>query len=246
MNKENSEKKNLPASIAIFFKNPVPYETGTEVQQKLVNARMSDEIPDTIVVLEHTPVFTMGIRAKAEHVLCPRETLERQKIALAKTTRGGDVTYHGPGQLVMYPVLKLKGPEADVHKYVEQLEEVAIRTAKHFGVTAFRRPGMTGAWTDAGKIAAIGVRVKRWTTFHGMSFNVNPDLSHYDMIIPCGLKKEKVTSLSAILGQQVHTAEAEKILVQAFSSVFRRKPEILQVKSCSSFNTTFEKLRSGG
>ena len=144
-------------------------------------------------------------------------------IAVSRSSRGGDITYHAPGQVIMYPILKLKGKEADVHDYTRRLEEVAILTAADFGVPAFRRGGMTGAWTDSGKIAAIGVRIRRWVTSHGMSFNANIDLAGFDAIVPCGLSGEPVASLAGILGKSCpSTRRVRDRMAHHFGRVFRR------------------------
>lgn len=187
-------------ALAIAFPEPQAYAATTRLQDRLVSARQQDLIPDLVLVLEHTPVVTLGVRAKHEHILLAPAAIRRRGIDIEDSPRGGDVTYHGPGQLVLYPILKLTGPDADAHGYVSKLEEVAIRTAARYGIVADRRPGKTGAWTAHGKLAAIGVRIRRWVTSHGLSFNVNVDLNGFNLIIPCGLHGEPVTSLKAILG----------------------------------------------
>ena len=208
---------------AIGFKQPLSYADGVRLQASLVAARIAAEIPDTILFLEHTPVITMGVRASAGHILLSPAELTRRGIDLAKSSRGGDVTWHGPGQLVMYPVIHLGDQEADARGYLFNLEEIAIRTAADFGVKAYRRPGLTGAWTESGKLAAIGIRLKRWVTFHGMSFNVAPDLSGFATIVPCGLAGEPVTSLKLILGNACPTLmETQERLLAHFSAVCRR------------------------
>jgi len=186
---------------AVYFEDPVPYEQGVRIQERLVAARMADKIRDTVLFLEHEPVVTLGARGRDEHLLVDRRELARRGIALAQASRGGDVTYHGPGQLVMYPIMRLGGVEADSHGYLRNLEEIVIRVASSWGIRAFRRAGMTGAWTREGKIAAIGIRLRRWVTFHGLSLNVAPDPTGFETIVPCGLEGERVTSLRALLGE---------------------------------------------
>jgi lipoate-protein ligase B len=150
--------------------------------------------------------------------------LARRGIAVETSPRGGDITYHAPGQLILYPILQLRDAEADVHAYVHQLEEIAIQTAARFGVTAYRRAGKTGAWTDRGKLAAIGVRFKRWVSSHGMSLNVNMDLAGFDTIIPCGLRGEPVTSLKALLGAECPSMEAVRTeALRQFEQIMGRK-----------------------
>ena len=191
----------MPAA-AVFFDRPLPYAPAVDLQEALVGARQRDEIPDTVLFLEHRPVITLGRRGRSNFLLAPPEELARLGIDLATASRGGDVTYHGPGQLVLYPILKLGASEADSHGYLANLEEIAIRTAADYGVKAWRREGKSGAWTDAGKIAAIGFHLKRWVTMHGMSFNVDPDPRGFTLIVGCGLVGEPVASLRVILGDR--------------------------------------------
>lgn len=206
-----------------LFPKPIPYSEGLIIQDQLVADRQADLIPDQLLILEHTPVITLGVRSKAEHILLSREMLSRRGINLHETPRGGDVTYHAPGQLVLYPIMKLTGAEADVHAFVEKLEEIAILTADAFCVKACRRKGKTGVWTDQGKIAAIGIRFKKWVSSHGMSFNVNVDLDGFSTIIPCGLHGEKVTSLQAILGPTCPTMqEVRAVMMRQFERVMNR------------------------
>jgi len=206
-----------------IFRQPIPYSEGLRIQEQWVTERQTDVIPDQLIFLEHTPVITLGVRAKAEHLLLSKGALDQRGIELYETPRGGDVTYHAPGQLVMYPIMKLTGPEADAHAFVGKLEEIAILTADAFCVNAFRRTGKTGVWTDQGKIAAIGVRFNKWVSSHGMSFNVNVDLGGFDTIIPCGLHGEKVTSLQAILGDKCPTMqEVRAVMMRQFERVMNR------------------------
>lgn len=209
--------------LTIVFDTPVPYAAALRWQADLVTARQADRVPDVLLVLEHTPVITRGVRARDGHVLATPARLTELGIDLHDTPRGGDVTYHGPGQWVLYPILKLTGEAADAHAFVSRLEEAAIRTAADFGVPATRRPGKTGVWTEAGKIAAIGVRFQKWVSSHGMSFNVAPDLSHFGLIVPCGLAGERVTSLRALLGAACPSrTTACDALLRHFAIVFDR------------------------
>ena len=217
---------NAPMSAwAITIEKPIPYDDGVRLQTALVNARIAETIPDTVLFLEHTSVITLGVRAQDNsHVLLSSADLKRRHIDLYRSSRGGDATWHGPGQLVMYPIIRLGEQEADAHGYLHNLEEIAMRTAGDFGVAAYRRAGLTGAWTQAGKLAAIGIRLKRWVTFHGMSFNVKPDLSGFATIVPCGLAGEAVTSLEKLLGAACPTlAEVRAHMQRHFSDVCRRE-----------------------
>lgn len=203
-----------------IFQEPVPYLEALRLQEELLARRQADAIPDTLLVLEHPPVITLGIRARPEHLLLSREALARKGIELHETPRGGDVTYHAPGQIVLYPIIKLSGPEADVHAFVNKLEEAAIRTAAELAIPAYRRPGKTGVWTDSGKIAAIGIRFRKWVSSHGMSFNVDLDLAGFDTIVPCGLHGERVASVASILGPRCPAlAEVRAILVRHVEQV---------------------------
>ncbi len=214
--------------LAIVFAAPVPYGAALQWQAALVSARQAGRVPDVLLVLEHTPVITCGVRARAAHILAAPARLAELGIELHSTPRGGDVTYHGPGQWVLYPILKLTGADADAHAFVSSLEEAAIRTAGDFGVAATRRAGKTGVWTDSGKIAAIGVRFQKWVSSHGMSFNAAPDLSHFDLIVPCGLAGERVTSLRALLGSACPSRDAVRdALLRHFATVFGREVEVV-------------------
>jgi lipoyl(octanoyl) transferase len=200
----------------------VPYADGLELQQQLVEQRKADGIPDQLLLLEHPPVITLGVKAKSgtTNVLATPERLAAQGVGLFETGRGGDVTYHGPGQLVGYPIVSLKPDRCDVHRYVRDLEEVLIRAAGTFGVTADRAPGLTGIWVGSEKLAAIGVRIARWVTSHGFAFNVTTNLSHFDLIVPCGISDRGVTSLERLLGRSVPMAEVEDAVIYAFRDVF--------------------------
>jgi len=178
----------------------VEYSDGLAAQRALIKARLAGEVPDTLLLLEHPRVLTLGRGAVEGNVLWPRAVLEQRGFELYETDRGGDVTYHGPGQLVGYPILDLKPDRKDVRKYVTSLEELMIRAAADWGVRAERVPGRTGIWTPAGKLGAIGVHLARWITSHGFAFNVTTDLSDFAAIVPCGISDASVTSLEALLG----------------------------------------------
>lgn len=224
---------------AITIVTPLPYDDSVRLQTALVNARIAETIPDTVLFLEHTSVITLGVRAQDSHVLLSSADLKRRHIDLYHSSRGGDATWHGPGQLVMYPIIRLGEQEADAHGYLHNLEEIAIRTAGDFGIAAYRRPGLTGAWTQAGKLAAIGIRLKRWVTFHGMSFNVKPDLAGFTTIVPCGLAGEAVTSLEKLLGAACPTlAQVRAHMERHFSDVCRR-----ELKPCPPWETMDEPLK---
>ena len=179
----------------------VEYSDGLAAQARLVTARLAGEVPDTLLLLEHPRVLTLGRGGTERNVLWPRALLEQRGFELYQTNRGGDVTYHGPGQLVGYPILDLKPDRKDVRKYVASLEELMIRTAADYGVRAERVAGRTGIWTEAGKLGAIGVHLAHWITSHGFAFNLTTDLSDFAAIVPCGISDASVTSLEALLGR---------------------------------------------
>ncbi|HCH37334.1 MAG: lipoyl(octanoyl) transferase [Acidobacteria bacterium] len=202
----------------------VGYCDALELQQTLVEERRHGRVSDLLLLLEHPHVITRGAGAResSDHVLVDRSTLDAEAIDIVDTGRGGDVTYHGPGQLIGYPILDLKPDRCDVRRYVRDLEEVMIRTAAAFGVVAGRVNGLTGVWVGEAKLGAIGVRVSRWITSHGFAFNVSPDLSRFEMIVPCGIVDKGVTSLSALLDQELVLADVESAVVTSFSEVFER------------------------
>ncbi|MGH2570816.1 MAG: lipoyl(octanoyl) transferase LipB, partial [bacterium] len=181
-------------------------------------------IPDQLLLLEHPPVVTLGRSATDGNVLASREALRARGIELHACGRGGDVTFHGPGQLVGYPILDLNPDRRDVRRYVRDLEEVLIRTLGDFGVGAGRIPGLTGVWIGDLKIAAIGVRIARWVTTHGFAWNVANDLDGFRVIVPCGISDRGVTSLSRVLGREVSLDEVKAPLVRRFGEVFARRP----------------------
>ncbi|HVO10415.1 MAG TPA: lipoyl(octanoyl) transferase LipB [Vicinamibacteria bacterium] len=201
----------------------VPYASGLELQQRLVSERQAGRAADHLLLLEHDPVFTLGRNARRENVLFPAELLRERGFEVFETGRGGDVTYHGPGQVVGYPILELPPERRDVHRYVRDLEEVMIRACADYGVLAHRVAGLTGAWVGADKIGAIGVRIARWVTSHGFALNVCTDLSAFDLIVPCGIRGRGVTSLERLLGRRVTVAEVMDRLALHFASVFQRE-----------------------
>jgi lipoyl(octanoyl) transferase len=171
-----------------------------------------------LLLLEHPHVITLGTRSDSarSNVLATPAKLAELGVELCDTGRGGDVTYHGPGQLVAYPILDLKPDRADVYNYVRNLEQVMIQVSRTFGIEAERNEGLTGAWVGGSKIGAIGVRISRWISSHGLAYNVNTDLDYFNLIIPCGIRDHGVTSLARALGHKVELAGVEDALVEAF------------------------------
>jgi len=205
----------------------LPYAEGVALQQRLVDERKRDVIPDTLVLLEHPHVVTLGVKVRESrtHVLKSDEELARDGVTVHEAGRGGDVTYHGPGQLVGYPVIDLKPDRTDAHRYVRDLEEVLIRVCAAYGLEAGRVPGLTGVWVGDEKIAAIGVRLSRWVSSHGFALNVDPDLSFFDLIVPCGIRDKGVTSLARLLGSTPDAEDVRQRVVGAFCDVFGRVRE---------------------
>jgi lipoate-protein ligase B len=211
---------------SVSFSEMVPYQEGLDIQHRLLKARQEGRIPDTVLILQHRPVVTLGNRGRDNYLLKTEAEYRELGIDLFHAERGGDVTFHGPGQWVLYPILHLGGSEADSHGYLFNLEEIAIRTLGDYGIKGFRREGKSGAWADAGKVAAIGFRLKKWVSFHGMSFNVCNDLSGFGTIVPCGLTGEPVATLETILGDQCPPMDRVRdSLLHHFSAVCNRELE---------------------
>jgi lipoyl(octanoyl) transferase len=205
----------------------VPYADGLELQRRLVEERKADQIPDTLLLLQHPHVLTVGVKKDGRtHILAAPERLSSLGVDVFETGRGGDVTYHGPGQLVGYPIIDLNPDRRDVHRYVRDLEEVMIRVCAGYGLEAKRSRGFSGAWiqSDRGdeKIGAIGVRISRWITSHGFAFNVTTELGFFNLIVPCGISDRGVTSLAARLGRAPAMTEVEDRFVEHFLAVFQR------------------------
>jgi lipoyl(octanoyl) transferase len=198
----------------------VPYAEGLRIQEQLVAERQAGRIVDVLLLLEHEPVFTMGRNARAENVLLSSEALRARGFEIFETGRGGDVTYHGPGQVVGYPILELPPDRRDVHRYVRDLEEVMIRACADYGITAGRIQGKTGTWVGSDKVGAIGVRIARWVTSHGFALNVANDLAPFALIVPCGIRDHGVTSVSRVLGREVAIDEVAGRLAAHVEAVF--------------------------
>ncbi len=234
--------------LAVRRLGVVPYDTALALQRDLVEARKAGAIPDTLLVLQHPHVLTLGVRGDGGrgHILAPAERLAELGISVSETGRGGDVTYHGPGQLVAYPIIDLDPDRRDVHRYVRDLEEVMIRLCASYGVHAGRLAGKTGTWVrlpgetasaaasdreepglraggSPAKIGAIGVRISRWVTSHGLAFNVKTDLEFFRLIVPCGIRDFGVTSLESEIGAELAMTQVEARFVQFFGDVFGRR-----------------------
>lgn len=202
----------------------MPYVDSLELQRRLVAERSAGRAPDTLLVLEHPPTITLGVRANPAHILVPAEELARRGVAVVQSDRGGDATYHAPGQIVGYPILKLSQHGGDLGRYVRGIEETIIRTLAAYGVAGERVGGLTGVWVDGGraKICAIGVRLSAaGVTSHGFALNVRPDLAGFAQIVPCGISDRGVTSLARLLGAAAPDEDAvTAVLLRQFAEVF--------------------------
>ena len=198
----------------------IEYNAAYSIQKELVAKRIRGEVPDTLILLEHEPVITVGRSGSLNNIHISEETRLKEKIALFKINRGGGVTYHGPGQLVGYPILNLNGYGRDIHKFLRLLEEVIIKVLAEYGLEALRVPGLTGVWVGQKKIASIGVGVRKWVSFHGFSLNVAPDMKHFSYINPCGLDDDRMTSMKELLGREICVDDVREKVVKNFSEVF--------------------------
>ncbi|GJM44200.1 MAG: hypothetical protein DHS20C21_10420 [Gemmatimonadota bacterium] len=211
----------------------VEYDDGLELQEALRQEVGAGSVPDQLLLLEHPPVITLGRNTGDGNVLLSSEELSQRGIALFETGRGGDVTFHGPGQIVGYPIVNLDPDRRDVRRYVRDLEETIIRTLEDFDVKSGRIAGLTGVWIGDMKIAAIGVRISRWITSHGFAFNIGTNLGYFDTIVPCGLGDHGVTSLERFLGESVSRETVRERLAARFAEVFERDAEERPVNSRS-------------
>ena len=200
------------------------YRDAVALQRALVEDRIRGAIDDTLLLVEHPHVLTLGVRGDGgrSHILAAPELLRARGVEVHEAGRGGDITYHGPGQVVGYPIVSLKPDRQDVHRYVRDLEDVLIRTSGDYGIAAGRVEGLTGVWVGSEKLAAIGVRIARWVTSHGFAFNVTTDLEYFNLIVPCGIGDRGVTSLARLLGRAIDRREVEDHIVAHFCGVFDR------------------------
>ena len=209
-------------SIEVRRLGLVDYDAALQMQRELVEERKAGRVPDLLLLLQHPRVITLGVKGDGgrSHVVATPERLRELGVTVTEAGRGGDVTYHGPGQIVGYPIIDLKPDRCDVHRYVRDIEEVMIRVCADYGLTAGRIQGLTGTWIGAEKIGAIGVRISRWVTSHGFAFNVNTNLEDFQLIVPCGIGDRGVTSLQKQLGRAVPIEEVEETFILRFAEVF--------------------------
>lgn len=211
-----------PKDCLALWLGRIAYADALRLQMRICDCKKRGFVPDVLLLLEHPPTITLGRRADRNHLLVRDDELRARGIALWETDRGGDVTFHGPGQLVGYPLLALEGGERDVHAYMRNLEESLIRLLAAYGIRAERDSRFTGVWTSKGKIGALGVHISRWITRHGFALNVTTDLSFFDLIVPCGIVGRGVTSMQALLSRPFDLAEVAERYVQEFGAVFNR------------------------
>jgi len=210
--------KEILPPCRVFRLGMVAYEDALQLQNRLAESRKAEEIQDTLLLLQHPPVVTMGKSGKVQNILQPQD-LAGRKIPIIYTDRGGDVTYHGPGQLVVYPILNLRPHKLSVPEYVWNLEEMTIRLLSQYGIAAERLEKMRGVWVEQEKIASLGVHLSRWISKHGLALNVNTDLDPFRLINPCGTGR-RVTSMARLTGREISLEEVEKGMIQSFADVF--------------------------
>src|SRR3989339_1195953 len=209
----------------------IDYQQAWDLQKEIFSKRTKDEICDTLFMLEHPHTYTLGKVAEKENLISTNEQLKELGISVYEIYLGGNITYHGPGQIVGYPIIKLSDWKEDTHEYLRALEEVIIKTCDEYGLTTNRNPKYTGVWLGERKIAAIGIKVSRWITMHGFAFNVNTHLSYFGGIIPCGIRDKDVTSLQRELGKEIEIDQVKEKLVKNFQKVFGYAEFIIKEKS---------------
>ena len=214
------EHPRLRPALSVLRLPQVEYGAGLELQRRLLDERRAGSRPDTLLLLSHPPVVTVGRGSSPGHVLLPADELRRRGIALWETDRGGDVTFHGPGQVVGYVIFDLRVHGQDLHRFLRRMEAAILRALTAFGVEGRRIPGLTGVWVGERKICAIGIKVSRWISMHGFALNVSTDLSYFEVIVPCGIADREVTSLAALLGRAVDRRQVENALANAFAREF--------------------------
>lgn len=206
--------------ISVYWLGEMAYSAAYELQRRLHQERVRNEIEDTLLLLEHPPTFTIGKSGSVDNLLVSQDILQKDGIPLHFIDRGGDITYHGPGQLVGYPILDLRGRGRDIHRYVHDVERVMLRTLQDYSIIASRDEDHPGVWVEREEIGAIGLRVHRWVTMHGFSLNVSPDMEYFSYINPCGFSDRRATSMVELLGEEVSVGEVAGKLVDHFAAVF--------------------------
>ncbi len=210
------------STLDIYELGTVPYEKALEYQENLLAKRIAEEIPDSLILLEHPPTITTGRKGNTGNLLVRKEYLEKHGISFIHASRGGDITFHGPGQIVGYPILNLKNHEMDIRKHLRSIEEVIIRTLSDFGIEGRRIDGVTGVWVKKSKIASIGIAIRKWVTYHGFALNVSTNLDYFELILSCGITDVRITSIGSWLGNEenVRMDDVTRSVIKNFMGVF--------------------------
>lgn len=210
------------STLDIYELGTVPYEKALEYQENLLAKRIAEEIPDSLILLEHPPTITTGRKGNTGNLLVRKEYLEKHGISFIHASRGGDITFHGPGQIVGYPILNLKNHEMDIRKHLRSIEEVIIRTLSDFGIEGRRIDGITGVWVKKSKIASIGIAIRKWVTYHGFALNVSTNLDYFELILSCGITDVRITSIGSWLGNEenVRMDDVTRSVIKNFMGVF--------------------------
>ena len=210
------------STLDIYELGTVPYEKALEYQESLLAKRIAEEIPDSLILLEHPPTITTGRKGNTENLLVRKEYLEKHGISFIHASRGGDITFHGPGQIVGYPILNLKNHEMDIRKHLRSIEEVIIQTLRDFEIEGRRIDGVTGVWVKRSKIASIGIAIRKWVTYHGFALNVSTNLDYFELILSCGITDVRITSIGGWLGNEesVRMDDVTRSVIKNFMGVF--------------------------
>jgi lipoyl(octanoyl) transferase len=211
------------------------YNTVWQLQKRINSYKMSHKCADLLITNEHNHVYTLGKAGDRNHLLVNNTFLNEQGISYYEIDRGGDLTYHGPGQLVCYPVFDLNNYYLDAHRYLRDLEEVIVRTLKHYGIVSNKDEEFTGVWIGDEKICAIGIKISRWITMHGLAFNINNDLTYFDRIIPCGIFHKGVTSLKNVLGREIDFSQLKNVVLEKFGEVFGVRIENITIEKLDAY-----------
>ena len=220
------------STLDIYELGTVPYKKALEYQENLLARRIAEEIPDSLILLEHPPTITTGRKGNTGNLLVRKEYLEKHGISFIHASRGGDITFHGPGQIVGYPILNLKNHEMDIRKHLRNIEEVIIRTLGDFGIEGRRIDGVTGVWVKRSKIASIGIAIRKWVTYHGFALNVSTNLDYFELILSCGITDVRITSIRSWLGNEenVRMDDVTQSVIKNFMGVFGFEDFILKDK----------------
>ena len=210
------------STIDIYKLGTVPYEKALEYQENLLAKRIAEEIQDSLILLEHPPTITTGRKGNTENLLVRKEYLEKHGVSFVHASRGGDITFHGPGQIVGYPILNLKNHGMDIRKHLRSIEEVIIKTLRDFDIEGRRIDGVTGVWAKRSKIASIGIAIRKWVTYHGFALNVSTNLDYFDLILSCGITDVRITSIGSWLGNEenVRMDDVTRSVIKNFMGVF--------------------------